>query len=99
VVLLVGLNSRQRGKLERPIKPKTCAPADLEAAMDYAGKATGLGDCRRIVERASVARCGNWARIDPPKAVIRSRLLRVERVSSPAISNHGAAATIGQCTH
>jgi hypothetical protein len=38
VVLLVGLNNRQRGKLERPIKPKTCAPADLEAAMDYAGK-------------------------------------------------------------
>ena len=65
MVLLVGLNSRQRGKLERPIKPKTCAQADLEAAMDYAGKATGLGDCRRIVERASVARCGNWARIDP----------------------------------
>jgi hypothetical protein len=44
--------------------------------MDYAGKATGLGDCRRIVERDSVARCDNWAPIDPPKAVIRSRLLR-----------------------
>ncbi len=50
MVLLVGLNSRHRGKLERPIKPTTCAPADLEAAMDCAGKGTCLGDCRRIVE-------------------------------------------------
>jgi hypothetical protein len=78
VVLLVGLSSHQGGKLERPIKPTTCAPADLEAAMDYGGNATGSGDCRRVVDHTSVAPCGNWARTYPPKAVIRSRLLRVE---------------------
>jgi hypothetical protein len=85
VVLLVGLNSRQRGKLERLIKPMTCAPADLEAAMDYAGKATGLGNCRRIVERASGARSGNWVGIDPPKADIRSRILGVDSARSTKV--------------
>jgi len=64
VVLLVGLNSRQGGKLERQFRPTTCAPADLEAAMTYAGMAAGLGDCRRIVEHTSVVRCGNRARTE-----------------------------------
>jgi hypothetical protein len=76
VVFLVGLNNRQRGKLEHPTKPKTCALGDLEAATDHTNKTTGLELVVNIVERAQVARFGNWLRLGAqadPYAAARNR--------------------------
>ena len=57
--------------------------------MAYAGKAAGLGDCRRIGEHTSVALCGNWARTGPPQSF---DLRRPEKID-------GGTLTVESVTH